>query len=141
MRPSFPRFLALALALAAIPGGERAALADGLVAAVARVDCERAPEPGRIRCEVVVKAPPGAILKWADVAIVRTPPFATALRARVGPLEASAREDTGWRWAIALAARGRGTGELEARVRLVSCVKDACTPSEVPITTTVVVGE
>ena len=88
-----------------------------------------------------MKAPAGAVLKWADVVILKTPPFASALRARVGPLEASAREDTVWRWAIALAARGRGTGDLEARVRVVTCVKDACTPSEVDARAPVVVGE
>jgi hypothetical protein len=85
--------------------------------------------------------PAGTVLKWADVVVTKTPPFAQALRARVGPLEASAREDTVWRWAMALAARARGSGELGARIRIVACVKDACTPSELEAKADVVVGE
>ena len=140
-RPARRAGLALAALVLSLAAVTSSAQADGPTVAAARIECQRAPEPGRIRCEVEVRAPPGAVLKWADVAIVRTPPFATALRARVGPLEASAREDTVWRWAIALAARDRGTGELEARVRVVACVKDACTPSEAAASATVVVGE
>jgi hypothetical protein len=75
------------------------------------------------------------------VVIAKTPAFATALRGRVGPLEASVHEDTIWRWAIALAARGRGTGELAIRVRIVSCVKEACAPSELEARGEVAVGE
>ncbi len=94
-----------------------------------------------MRCEIVARVPPGSLLKWADVVVTKTPPFASALRGRVGPLEATSREDNAWRWAIALAARGRGTGELAVQIRLVSCVKDACVPLEVDARTDVVVGE
>ncbi len=94
-----------------------------------------------MRCEVEVRAPPGAVLKWADVVVEKTPPFATALRARVGALEASAHEDTVWRWAIALAARGRGTGSSPCACGSSSCVKDACAPSELEARADVVVGE
>ena len=88
-----------------------------------------------------MRVPAGTVLKWADVVVTKAPPFASALRARVGPLEASVREDTVWRWAIALAARARGTGELAVRVRIVSCVKDACVPSELDAGGEIVVGE
>jgi hypothetical protein len=109
--------------------------------ATAKVECARASEPGRVRCEIVARVPAGAVLKWADIVVTKTPPFATALRARVGPLDASAREDNVWRWAIALAARGRGAGELAVRVRVVSCVREACVPSELEARADVVVGE
>jgi hypothetical protein len=94
-----------------------------------------------VRCEVEVRVPEGTVLKWADVVVTKTPPFASALRGRVGPLEASAREDTVWRWAIALAARARGTGDLSVRLRIVACVKAACAPSELEASGAVVVGE
>ena len=105
------------------------------------MECAHVSEPGRVRCEVEVKAPAGAVLRWADLVVTKAPPFVTPLRARVGPLEASAREETVWRWAIALAARARGAGELAARIRLVTCVKDVCAPTEIEARGEVVVGE
>jgi hypothetical protein len=90
---------------------------------------------------VEARPPAGAVIKWADVEVLSTPPFAAPLRARVGPGEASVREEAGWHWTLALAARGRGTGEIGVRVRLVSCVHDACTPSEVSATAALAVGE
>jgi hypothetical protein len=110
--------------------------------ATAAITCAHAAEPGRVRCEVEAKPPPGgAILKWADAVLVSTPPFVTPLRARVGPSDATTHEDSVWRWAIALAARTRGSGEVEARVRIVSCVRDACVPSEITVHATLVVGD
>jgi hypothetical protein len=119
----------------------RSAAGDEAVPATAKVACARASEPGRVRCEVEARVPAGSVLKWADVVIRKSPPFASPLRARVGPLEASAREDTVWRWAIALAARARGAGEVVVRVRLVVCVKDACATREIETKGDVVVGE
>jgi hypothetical protein len=137
VRPSFPAVAVVFVAL--LSGG--AAGAEDPPGATAKLECAHAPEPGRVRCEVEVRAAAGTRIKWADVVIVSAPPFAPALRARVGPLEASAHEDAVWRWALALAARARGTGELVARVRIVSCVKDACAPSELEPRAAVAVGE
>ncbi len=110
-------------------------------AASATLVCPRVSEPGRVRCEVEVKPPPGATLRWADTLVVSTPAFASPLRARVGPAEATTHEETVWHWTIALAARARGTGEIEARVRVVTCVGDACTPSETTVRAPLAVGD
>ncbi len=115
----------------------RAAPARG----VAKVECTHATGPGRVRCELEVRVPPGATITWADAVVARTPPFVTALRARVGPLEASARAGYEGRWAIGLAARARGNGEIDVRIRIVSCVKDACVPAEIEAQGDVSVGE
>jgi hypothetical protein len=135
------RFPFPALALVALVAGDRAATGEERPRATAKLECARASEPGRVRCEVEVRAAAGVVLKWADVVVTKTPPFASALRARVGPSEASAHEDTVWRWAIALAARARGTGDVGARVRVVACVGDACATSEIATEAQVVVGE
>jgi len=107
----------------------------------AEMRCERADAPGRVRCEVEARVASGESIAAGDVVIVRTPPFVTALRGRIGPHDATTREADIWRWALALAARERGSGEVEARVRLVVCRGATCTPREVPITGRVVVGE
>jgi hypothetical protein len=138
------RFAPLVPFVLALAGRPPAPSSDGgasQTSATATVDCPRAAGPGRVRCEVEARPPSGAVIKWADVEVLTTPPFATPLRARVGPGEASVREEAGWHWTLALAARGRGTGEIGVRVRLVSCVHDVCTPSEVPATAALAVGE
>jgi hypothetical protein len=137
--PASPIACVIVLGAAVLRGG--VAVAEEPAHATAKVECAHASEPGRVRCEVEVRVPAGTVLKWADVVVTKTPPFAQALRARVGPLEAIAREDTVWRWAMALAARGRGTGELGAQIRIVSCVKEACVPAELEVAAEVVVGE
>ncbi len=110
--------------------------------ATAAITCPRAPEPGRVRCEVEAKPPPGgAIVKWADAVLVSAPAFVTPLRARVGPSDATTHEDSVWRWAIALAARTRGSGEIEARVRVVTCIHEACVRTEIAVHATLVVGD
>jgi hypothetical protein len=109
--------------------------------ATVKVECAHAPEPGRVRCEVEARVPAGTVLKWADVVVSKTPPFASALRGRVGPIDASVHEETVWRWPIALAARARGTGEITVRVRLVTCVKEACAASELDAQGEIGVGE
>jgi hypothetical protein len=138
------RFASLVLLLSPLlatplaPSGDGGATATG---PTATLDCPRAAGPGRVRCEVEARPPAGAVIKWADVEVLTTPPFASPLRARVGPSEASIREEAGWHWTLALAARGRGTGEIAVRVRLVSCVRDVCTPSEVPASAALAVGD
>lgn len=85
--------------------------------------CDRASEPGRVRCGVDVRPPPGESLVWADVVVVRVPGFSAPLRGRVGPLEATAKDPTGYRFALALVARATGKGELALRVRAVVCAE------------------
>jgi hypothetical protein len=131
--------LAPLVALVAVPRVR--ADADAGPRATAKIECAHTQEPGRVRCEVEARVPVGLVLKWADLVVTSTPPFAQALRARVGPLDASLREDTVWRWAIALAARARGSGELAARVRLVVCAGDACAPEEIAVKAPVLVGD
>jgi hypothetical protein len=134
----------LALVLAAAAAAAAAASVAGAeepARALAKIECAHASEPGRVRCEVEVRAPAGVVIKWADVVVTSAPSFAQALRARVGPVDATLHEDGLWRWAIALAARTRGAGELSARVRVVSCAKDVCAPSEIEAKAPVLVGD
>ena len=151
MRTAFPPFVPVARS-AAPAASFAAVLVAALLAAApsvadppqptATLTCPRVSEPGRVRCEVEAKpAPGGAVLKWADAVLVSTPPFITPLRGRVGPADATTREDSVWRWTIALAARSRGAGEVEARVRVVSCVREACAPLEIAVRAPLVVGD
>ncbi len=107
----------------------------------AEMRCERADGPGRVRCEVEARVGLGEAIVEGDVVIVRTPPFVTALRGRIGPHDATTHDPNIWRWALALAARGRGSGEVEGRVRLVVCRGTVCAPREAPVSVRVVVGE
>jgi hypothetical protein len=103
--------------------------------------CERIDTPGRLRCEVEARVASGESISTGDVIIVRTPGFVMALRGRIGPHDATAREAEVWRWAFALAAREKGSGEIEARARVVVCRKGTCEPREAPVVARVVVGE
>jgi hypothetical protein len=132
----------LALEVAAL--APNVARADEPVA-TAKIECAPVPEPGRVRCEVETRATHGRSIQWADVVVERAPPFTAPLRARVGPLDASAREEGVWRWAIALAAKSHGTGALDVRVRVVVCPEGgartgACVPVELTASTAVTVG-
>jgi hypothetical protein len=129
----------LVLLAAALPG-TAARAADEPPPMTAKVECARLVEPGRVRCEVEVRAASGHPVHWADAVVVEAPPFAPPLRARVGPAEATTHEDSVWRWAIALAARGRGTGTIRIRVRGVACPTEACVPFEVEARGEVAVG-
>jgi len=95
--------------------------------------CERADAPGRVRCEVEAHAGAGESLAWGDVVIVSTPPFASALRGRIGPHDTTTHEPDLWRWALALVAHSKGTGDVEARVRLVVCRAGKCLPREATV--------
>lgn len=107
----------------------------------AAMTCERVEAPGRVRCDVEARVAPGEAITWGDVEIVKTPAMAAALRGRIGPGDATAREPEVWRWALALVAREKGAGDVEARVRLVVCKASACAPREVAVVGRVVVAE
>jgi hypothetical protein len=134
------RKLIVALACAVTTGRAARAQPDGGTLR-AEMRCERVDAPGRVRCEVEARVAPGESIAAGDVVIVRTPPFVTALRGRIGPQDATTREAELWRWALGLAAREKGTGDVDARVRLVVCRGATCLPREAPIAARVVVGE
>ncbi|MDB4942245.1 MAG: hypothetical protein JWP97_1779 [Labilithrix sp.] len=97
------------------------------------MQCERAAEPGRVRCTVEAHLAGGRALVWSDVEIVTVPDFAAALKGRIGPPEAFARDATSTRWALGLVAKRRGQGEVKARVRVVACDPAAAgTPATEP---------
>jgi hypothetical protein len=102
--------------------------------------CEHAAAPGRVRCDVEARVAAGEAIRWGDVEIVATPPFASALRGRVGPRDASTHDDEVWRWPLALAAREHGAGDVGGRVRLVVCAKERCTPRIADVHARIVVG-
>lgn len=106
----------------------------------ATMTCERAATPGRVRCEVEARVGPGESIAWGDVVLVRMPSFATALRGRIGPHDASVREAGLWRWAFAVVARENGSGEIEGRVRVVVCRDQTCATREIPVVGRVVAG-
>src|ERR1700683_4123812 len=58
----------------------------------ATLTCERAATAGRVRCEVEARVGPGESIAWGDVVLLSMPPFASALRGRIGPHDASVRE-------------------------------------------------
>lgn len=102
--------------------------------------CEHADGPGRVRCDVEARVGAGESISWGDVVIVKTPPFVSALRGRIGPHDATAHDPDVWRWALALVARDKGTGDVQGRVRLVVCKDARCLPRELPVTGHVTVG-
>lgn len=85
---------------------------------VARLTCDPALGPGRIRCELDLRAPEGARLSWADALVVSAPSFARPLRSRV---PATREADGGARAALALLVRAVGSGSLLVLGRAVVC--------------------
>jgi hypothetical protein len=132
--------LALSVALA-LTDGSSAQAQDDAGAPRATMTCERVASPGRVRCEVEARVDPGLAISWGDVVLVRLPPFATALRGRIGPHDAAVREPGVWRWTFAVVARAKGSGELEGRVRVVVCRESACAAREVSVTGKLEVGD
>jgi hypothetical protein len=112
------RRIALALAFATIHVGEARAEEPKMTAAM---QCERAAEPGRVKCSVEARTTGNGSISWADVALLELPDFAAALKGRIGPSDAIARDATTQKWAFALVARRPGQGEARARVRAVVC--------------------
>jgi hypothetical protein len=87
----------------------------------ASMQCDRASEPGRVRCSVEARIEGGRTLAWADVEILSLPDFASALKGRIGPQDAVARDATSAKWGLGLVAKRAGQGEVRARVRVVVC--------------------
>ena len=115
--------------------------------ASASMQCERALEPGRVKCSVETRTLGGLTLAWADVQLVELPEFTAALKGRLAPSDSTLRESTTQRWAFGLVARRPGQGEAHARVRLLACAADGvdagaprCTPLMLDVTATVHVG-
>ena len=131
----------LAARLGLAPGDASPAQSAGSGSVRTTMRCERADQPGRVRCEVEARVGEGESITWGDVVLVSTPPFVGALRGRIGPHDATTRDADTWRWALALVARGKGTGDVQGRVRLVVCKDGTCTPREADVTGHVVVGE
>ena len=132
--------LTLSVALA-LTVGTTAEAQDDAGAPRATMTCERVASPGRVRCEVEARVDPGLAISWGDVTLVGLPPFATALRGRIGPHDAAVREPGVWRWTFAVVARARGSGDLEGRVRVVVCRENACAAKEVSVTGRLEVGD
>lgn len=87
----------------------------------ASMQCDRALEPGRVRCSVEARAAQGKSIAWADVVIVSVPDFATPLKGRLGREDATAREAGDVKWAFGVVAKKAGQGEAKAKVRLSVC--------------------
>lgn len=108
----------------------------------ASMQCDRASEPGRVRCTVEVRLEPGGArtLAWADVEILALPDFASALKGRIGPQDALSRDASSTKWALGLVARRAGQGDVRARVRLVACEGKRCAPVTVEVKAAITVG-
>ena len=133
--------MACVLAVASLPCRAQGDDAGAEGSTRATMTCERVDAPGRVRCDVEARVAAGESISWGDVVITKTPAFVAPLRGRIGPHDATTHDAEVWRWALALVAREKGTGDVEARVRVVVCKGEACTPREVPVTGRVVVGE
>lgn len=108
----------------------------------AKMQCERAAEPGRVRCSVEVKTTAPRTIAWADVAILQLPDFASALKGRIGPSDATARDTSSVKWAFGLVARRAGQGEARVRVRVVACESEGakCAPQSTEVRAMLNVG-
>jgi hypothetical protein len=113
----------------------------------ATMQCERATEPGRVKCSIEARAAGGRSIAWADVALLELPEFISALKGRIGPADATSHEPALQRWAFGLVAKKTGEGEAKARVRAVVCdvaggdaAAPRCAPTTVDVRATVHVG-
>lgn len=123
------------------PNGEvaRARADDPLLTAT--MQCERAAEPGRVRCAVEARTTSERTIAWADVALLELPEFTAALKGRIAEADATAKDAASQRWAFGLVARKSGQGEARARVRALLCEAmrksegaDGGTPRCAPVT-------
>ena len=112
--------------------------------ATATMTCERASEPGRVRCSVEARAREGRALAWGDVAIVELPDFASALKGRIGAEGEVAADAMSRKWAFGIVAKTAGQGTARARVRMVLCDADGggrrCAPATLDVQATIHVG-
>lgn len=129
----------LGLALVLVVSDVRA---EESVPVEAKMQCERAAEPGRVRCSVEVRTASPRTIAWADVAILQLPDFASALKGRIGPDDATARDASSVKWAFGLVARRTGQGEARVRVRVVTCEGEGvkCAPQSTEVRTMLNVG-
>jgi hypothetical protein len=110
----------------------------------ATATCERRASKGRVLCEVEMEVPEGRI-SWADVLVVRAPPFAPPLRTRVGQNEARVRTERRVRVPVAFVATALGQGDVVFRARAVLCRPgrsggERCAPETREITAPLIVG-
>jgi hypothetical protein len=120
-------FVVVLLAAGVLAGSPEARAEEARATAV--MLCERAAEPGRVRCSVEVRTTAPRSIGWADVALVELPEFAAALKGRIGPGDTTARSPTSQTWAFGLVARKTGQGDARARVRVVVC-EAAASPAD-----------
>jgi hypothetical protein len=102
--------------------------------------CDRAPEPGRVRCFVELRAPQDRTISWADVVIQKVPDFVAPLKGRLGQEDTTAKEGARWRWAFGIVAKKTGQGEARALVRVVLCEGKRCAPVSTEVKATITVG-
>ena len=113
----------------------------------ATMQCDRAAEPGRVKCSVEARVDGARSIAWADVALVDLPEFTSALKGRIGPADATSRDPSVHRWACGRVAKKAGEGQAKVRVRAVVCepaTSDAgaprCAPTTLEVRATVHVG-
>jgi len=106
----------------------------------AALSCEAAPAPGRVRCDLTVRARAGTLLDWADALVVAAPSFARPLRSRVAPRERRSGVPS-VDLPFALVAAGTGRGELRVRARAVVCRAALCRPASRDVRTELAVGQ
>jgi hypothetical protein len=111
---------------------------DDVVTATAT--CEKLDAPGRLRCDVEVRAPGGRELRWSDVEVKSAAPFLLPLKGRIAPSDATTKDRDVWRFAFALVAREKGEGDVSLRARAVTCVDKRCAPSQADVVAHVVVA-
>lgn len=121
-----------------LPGGD--ATKTGKVPIVVTATCAPATGPGKIRCDVAVTATAGK-LGFTDIAVLSAPDFAPALRSRLGPEDATRREDGGIEFVLALLAKSTGVGQVRVAARAVVCGTRGCLPFMVEATAGVTVSE
>lgn len=133
----YPAALALLLLLA--DSGSASVLVVAPEGIEATAVCAPSEGPGKVRCDVGVAVLAGR-LRFADVTVQEAPEFAPALRSRLGPADATRRDENGASFALALVAKSTGVGNLRVMARAVVCDRRGCLPYAKEATTYVKVG-
>lgn len=134
--------LALLLSLAGLVGSTSAAAGGSPAELGARLSCDPAPVPGRVRCRLTLTVADDARLSWVDALVVASPGFARPLRSRVPQRKLSGKESKA-EVQLALLASGPGRGTLTVRGRAVVCPRSgqgACRPRSSEASVELVVG-